>query len=58
MGKEMYFEAAGRILDALENGKVPISWHEVDRARLAQEIAQELRRMDKEGNDEEQNADD
>ena len=45
-----YKAAAARILNALENGTVPISWHEMHRKRLEDIIAQELRRMDKEGN--------
>lgn len=47
-----YIDAAVRILIALENGKVPITWHEMRRAELELEIAQELKRMDKEGNHE------
>ena len=44
-----YNSAAERILDALENSKTPISWHEIDRQKLRQVIAQELARLDREG---------
>ncbi len=45
-----YKNAAKRILDKLENSPVPITWHEIHRKRLEDIIAQELQRMDKEGN--------
>ena len=43
-----YSKAAERVVDALENGKVPITWHEINRSKLEHTIAQELERMDKE----------
>lgn len=39
---EKYDRAAARILNALDNGPVPISWHEMDRAALQSVIAKEL----------------
>ena len=41
-----YNLAAERILDALENSKTPISWHEIDRPKLRQVITQELAIME------------
>ncbi len=44
--KKDYGHAAARILNALENGRVPIAWHEANRKKLEQVVAQELARMD------------
>lgn len=50
--KLTYEEKAARILDALDNGPAPISWHGIVEPDLIQEISRELKKMDKE----EQNA--
>lgn len=42
---------AERILDALESGKVPISWHSIHYEALVQEIAAELGKIEREEND-------
>lgn len=39
---------AERILNALDNSSVPISWHEMDRCALQSVIAKELILIDKE----------
>lgn len=41
-------EKAERILEALENSKVPISWHCIDAPELIRTIARELRKMERE----------
>lgn len=41
-------EKAARILAALDNSKVPISWHCIDEPELIKAISQELRKIDKE----------
>lgn len=43
-----YLKKAERILIALENSPVPVEWSEMDRADLAEVIARELRKMEKE----------
>ena len=48
-GKKDYNQTAECILDALENSKTPISWHEINRPKLKHVIAQELARLDREG---------
>lgn len=42
------YEAAERILNAMDNSPVPISWHEMDRMALQSVIAKELILIDKE----------
>ena len=37
---------ANRILQALENGRAPITWSEIDRDELVRTIARELKWMD------------
>ena len=44
-----YHTTAERILNALDNSPVPISWHEMDRCALQSVIAKELILIDKEG---------
>lgn len=39
---EKYHQAAERILNAMDNSPVPISWHEMDRMTLQSVIAKEL----------------
>lgn len=39
---EKYHQAAERILNAMDNSPVPISWHEMDRMALQSVIAKEL----------------
>lgn len=41
---EKYHQAAERILNAMDNSPVPISWHEMDRMALQSVIAKELTR--------------
>lgn len=43
-----YHCAAERILNALDDSPVPISWHELDRHALQSVIAKELILIDKE----------
>lgn len=43
-----YLKKAERILRAMENSPVPVEWSEMDREDLAEVIARELRKMDKE----------
>lgn len=43
-----YHDAAERILSALDNSPVPITWHEMDRYALQSVIAKELILIDKE----------
>ena len=43
-----YHTTAERILNALDNSSVPISWHEMDRCALQSVIAKELILIDKE----------
>ena len=38
---EKYHQAAERILNAMDNSPVPISWHEMDRMALQSVIAKE-----------------
>ena len=45
---EKYHQAAERILNAMDNSPVPISWHEMDRMALQNVIAKELILIDKE----------
>lgn len=45
---EKYHQAAERILNAMDNSSVPISWHEMDRMALQSVIAKELILIDKE----------
>lgn len=45
---EKYHQAAERILNAMDNSPVPISWHEMDRMELQSVIAKELILIDKE----------
>lgn len=40
---EKYHQAAERILNAMDNSPVPISWHEMDRMALQSVIAKECR---------------
>ena len=42
-----YHTTAERILNALDNSPVPISWHEMDRCALQSVIAKELILIDK-----------
>ena len=39
---EKYHKAAGRILNALDNAPVPVTWYEMDRAVLQSVITKEL----------------
>lgn len=41
-------EKAKRILEAIDNSKVPISWHCIDEPELIQAITWELNRIDRE----------
>lgn len=45
--KSSYKKAAEKILDALENGTVPISWHALNRPKLIDEIAVVLADIEK-----------
>ena len=45
---EKYHQSAERILNAMDNSPVPISWHEMDRMALQSVIAKELILIDKE----------
>lgn len=45
---EKYHQTAERILNAMDNSPVPISWHEMDRMALQSVIAKELILIDKE----------
>lgn len=45
---EKYHQAAERILNAMDNSPVPVSWHEMDRLALQNVITKELILMDKE----------
>ncbi len=49
---EKYHQAAERILNAMDNSPVPISWHEMDRMALQSVIAKELILIDKEARNE------
>lgn len=42
-----YTQGAIRILQAIDRGRVPVDWAKIDEPELVQEIAQELRKMDK-----------
>ena len=42
-----YKQRAIRILQAIDRGRVPVDWAKIDEPELVQEIAQELRKMDK-----------
>lgn len=44
-------EKAKRILEAIDNSKVPISWHCIDEPELIQAITRELNRIDREEGD-------
>ena len=44
-----YSQAAERVLNALENCKAPVTWHEMDRPKILQAVARELRQIDQEG---------
>lgn len=48
-------EKAKRILTALDNGKVPISWHCIDEPDLLEIINAELNRIEREENNEKRN---
>ena len=41
-------EKAVRILETLDNSKVPISWHCMDKEELIRTITQELNKIDRE----------
>ncbi len=43
-----YKQRAIRILQAIDRGRVPVDWAKIDEDDLVQEIALELRKMDKE----------
>ena len=43
-----YHVAAERILNAIENSKVPVSWHEMNRCALESVVAKELILIEKE----------
>lgn len=43
-----YKQRAIRILQAIDRGRVPVDWAKIDEPELVQEIALELRKMDKE----------
>ena len=43
-----YHTTAERILNALDNSKEPISWHDMERCELESVIAKELILIDKE----------
>lgn len=42
---EKYHQAAERILNAMDNSPVPISWHEMDRMALQSVIARSIQRI-------------
>ncbi len=42
-----YEQRATRVLQAIDRGRVPVDWAKIDEPELVQEIAQELRKMDK-----------
>lgn len=42
-----YKQGAIRILQAIDRGRVPVDWAKIDEPELVQEIALELRKMDK-----------
>lgn len=42
---EKYHQAAKRILNAMDNSPVPISWHEMDRMALQSVIAKEYKTL-------------
>lgn len=44
---EKFHNAAERILKAIENSKIPVSWHEIDTMRLQGVIAKELMLMER-----------
>lgn len=46
--KLTYEEKAARILEVLDNGSVPISWHAIVEPDLIRVISQELKKIDKE----------
>lgn len=43
-----YERNATRILSAIDHGRVPVDWADIDEPELIQEIAQELIRIDRE----------
>lgn len=45
---EKHHVAAERILKAIENSKIPVSWHEMNRCALESVIAKELMLLDRE----------
>ena len=45
---EKYHQAAERILKAMDNSGVPVTWREIDRLALQSVIAKELILIDKE----------
>ncbi len=45
---EKYHQTAERILNAMDNSRVPVIWHEMDRYALQSVIAKELILIDKE----------
>lgn len=42
-----YKQRAIRILQAIDRGRVPVDWAKIDEPELVQEIALELRKIDK-----------
>lgn len=48
---EKYHQAAERILNAMDNSPVPISWHEMDRMALQSVIAKEFSLTRRQGNE-------
>lgn len=45
---EKYHRAGARILKAIDNSQIPVSWHEKDKTALESVIAKELILMEKE----------
>lgn len=45
---QRYERNAARILSAIDRGRVPVDWADIDEQELIQEIAQELIRIDRE----------
>lgn len=45
---EKYHQVAERILKAMDNSRVPVTWREMDRCALQSVIAKELILIDKE----------
>lgn len=43
-----YKRNAARILSAIDHGRVPVDWADIDEQELIQEIARELIRIDRE----------